>query len=190
MELNADDQFSDPMEFVDSTKLDAYLAITGTTRLSHVQTEGNVNIEASAQSSVPIGGKSRVLILEGMNPKFVSVLGKHFSLHPSFFVEHERVVVMNKRAESESDGFPLPSVLRNRDHLVMKYFEPMEFNEAPSSFRLVCASSGRHIGVSRDYGQFSDIGIVRRKCTVASKMRELNGGWDCKGWSSHIYVTG
>jgi hypothetical protein len=174
LELNASNQFAAPVEFRDSAKLEGYLAIDAASETSQEQRGRE---DTTDQPSRP---RRRVLILEGMNPEFVGVLGKHFSLHPSVFVEHERVVVMSKRAEGESDGFPLPSVARSRDHVTLKYFEPMEFNEAPSSFRLVCASTGRHIGVSRDYGLFSDVVIVRRKCTVSYRARDGDGGWDCK----------
>jgi hypothetical protein len=127
-------------------------------------------------------GKGRVIILEGINPKFIAVLGRHFKMHPSIFVEHERVVVMNRNAHGESDGMPLPSVTRSRDHRTLKYYEPLEFSSmAPTSFRWVCGTTGRHIGVSRLDGRLTPVGVVRRKCSVWSRMRAAanGGGWDC-----------
>lgn len=174
LELNADNRFAYPVEFRDSAKLEGYLAAKGASETVRGQSR---DADTADQPPRP---RCRVLILEGMNPDFVGVLGQHFALHPSVFVEHERVVVMSKRAEGESDGFPLPSAVRSRDHVVLKYFEPMVFNQEPSSFRLVCAATGRHIGVCRDYGLFSDVGIVRRKCTVSYRARDGDGGWDCK----------
>ncbi|TDZ30685.1 hypothetical protein C8035_v001960 [Colletotrichum spinosum] len=96
-------------------------------------------------------GRRNIYILEGLGPGFAGVLGEHFSLHPSFFVEHERVVVHSLNGEGESDGVQLPSVLQRRGHLQMKYYETVLFDKAPQSFRWVCAVTGRHIGVSRDF---------------------------------------
>lgn len=123
--------------------------------------------------------RRRVVILEGLSPTFIALLGQHFGLHPSIFVEHERVLVMNMNAGGESDGLPLPSALRLRDHMVMKYHEPMELDPVPSSFRLSCGSSGRHIATSRFNGVFSQVGIVRRKCSWWSKTEEDGRGWEC-----------
>ncbi|TEA12432.1 hypothetical protein C8034_v005997 [Colletotrichum sidae] len=131
-------------------------------------------------------GRRNIYILEGLGPGFAGVLGEHFSLHPSFFVEHERVVVHSLNGEGESDGVQLPSVLQRRGHLQMKYYETVLFDKAPQSFRWVCAVTGRHIGVSRDFkwddsedlDDFLRVGIVRRKCGVWSRRTE-GGGWDC-----------
>lgn len=134
--------------------------------------------ETRAQERVP-KDRRRVVILEGLSPTFIALLGQHFGLHPSIFIEHERVLVMNMNAGGESDGLPLPSCLRLRDHMVMKYHEPMELDPIPSSFRLSCGSSGRHIATSRFNGVFSKVGIVRRKCSWWSKTREDGRGWEC-----------
>lgn len=134
--------------------------------------------DTGAPGSAP-GDRRRVVILEGLNPTFIALLGQHFGLHPSIFVEHERVLVMNMNAGGENDGLPLPSALRPRDHMVMKYHEPMELEPIPSSFRLSCGSSGRHIATSRFNGVFSNVGIVRRKCSWWSKTREDGRGWEC-----------
>jgi len=132
--------------------------------------------------------QKRVYIVEGLGPDFVGVLGRHFSIHPSMFVEHERVVIHDMGWQGENDGLPLPSVLRTRTHLEMRYFEVMAFDRRPASFRWVCADTGRHIGVSRelkwdesqdDVDQFLDVGVVGRKCGIWSRKR-ASGGWDCR----------
>lgn len=136
-----------------------------------------LNVHLSKFSSTP--GKRSVYILEGTGPGFISVLGDHFSIHPSFFLEHERVIVMNRKAQGESDGLALPSMLETRDHLSMKYFEPLQFDKTPDSFRLVCGSTGRHIGVQRSDGEFLDVGIIRRKCGLWVRREQQGDGWDC-----------
>ncbi|KAK1724649.1 hypothetical protein CaCOL14_005505 [Colletotrichum acutatum] len=132
--------------------------------------------------------QQNIYILQGLGPGFAGVFGHHFSLHPSVFVEHERVVVHNVNWTGESDGAQLPSVVRSRGHVEMKYYEVVTFDTRPTSFRWVCAATGRHIGVSREFqwdnspddefDRFLNVGVVRRKCGVWSRRSE-GGGWDC-----------
>ncbi|KAF6811156.1 hypothetical protein CMUS01_13325 [Colletotrichum musicola] len=144
-------------------------------------------LEAHFCSTASQRGRQNVYVVEGLGPGFASVLGERFSLHPSFFVEHERVVVHSLGWAGESDGVQLPSVIRSRGHLEMKYYEVVTFDRRPTSFRWVCAATGRHIGVSRDFrwdnspdeiDNWLDVGVVRRKCGVWSRRTE-GGGWDC-----------
>lgn len=143
------------------------------------------HLEHVAASAPP--GRRAVYILEGLGPSFTSLLGAHFSVHPSFFVEHERVVVHDISAQGGNDGVPLPSVMRGRAHLRMRYHEAMAFDVTPRSFRWACGVTGKHIGVSRELGwddvdegdRFLDVGMAVRKCGVWSRVNE-GGGWDCE----------
>ncbi|TPX07376.1 uncharacterized protein E0L32_002154 [Thyridium curvatum] len=69
---------------------------------------------------------SRVYILEGLHPDFVSVLGEHFGMHPSFFVDHERVVVNADVAAKEADTLVLPSLLKSRQHCLIITDPPLQ----------------------------------------------------------------
>ncbi|KAK1700236.1 hypothetical protein BDP55DRAFT_539876 [Colletotrichum godetiae] len=151
------------------------------------QFEVPADLEAHFHNATLQQGQQNIYILEGLGPGFAGVFGHHFALHPSVFVEHERVVVHNVNWTGESDGAQLPSVLRARGHVVMKYYEVVTFDTRPTSFRWVCAATGRHIGVSRDFkwdnspdefDRFLNVGVVRRKCGVWSRRGE-GGGWDC-----------
>jgi hypothetical protein len=142
----------------------------------------------SERSDGAAPGRKTVYVLEGLGPGFVGVLGEHFRLHPSVFVEQERVVIHDMSWQGENDGLPLPSMLRTRTHLALKYYEVMAFDRRPTSFRWVCGTTGRHIGVTRELkweetrdevDQFADVGIVARKCGVWSRRRP-GGGWECK----------
>ncbi|GJC89176.1 hypothetical protein ColLi_12014 [Colletotrichum liriopes] len=144
-------------------------------------------LEAHFRNTASLRGRQSIYVVEGLGPGFAGVLGERFSLHPSFFVEHERVVVHNLNWMGESDGVQLPSVIQSRGHLEMKYYEVVTFDRKPTSFRWVCAATGRHIGVSRDFrwdnspdemGNYLNVGVVRRKCGVWSRRTE-GGGWDC-----------
>ncbi|KAL8418985.1 hypothetical protein RB594_002263 [Gaeumannomyces avenae] len=155
MRLGADNKFSSEAELTDPAEMAARLV---------------------GHASEP--GRRTVWIVEGLGPAVVAVFGDHFGLHPSVFVEQERVVVMSKKPDGESDGLPLPSALRARGHVCFKYFEVMCIDRRPASFRLVCADTGRHIGVSRDDGVFNEAIVVRRKATFWSRKND-NDGWDC-----------
>lgn len=142
---------------------------------------------ASISTAKPRGRRA-VYILEGLGPTFASLLGAHFSLHPSFFVEHERVVVHDISRRGANDGVPLPSVMRARDHLRMRYHEVMAFDTEPRTFRWACGVTGKHIGVSRELkwdgspdegDRFLDVGMVVRKCGVWTRTN-ADGGWDCE----------
>lgn len=174
--------FGDPLEFTSAKSLEDYLSRPGTRR-------ANGQSPMPSTEGPPGKGRRRVFILEGLSPSFISVLGEHFALDPSLFLEHERVVVMNRKGNGESDGIQLPSVVRERQrtgpgdrrgtgHITLQYFEPLIFNIPPDSFRFVCADTGRHIGVCWSEGDFTEVGIVRRKCTLWEWENE-DGGWDC-----------
>jgi hypothetical protein len=179
LEFGLDTKLSHHAQFQDEHELGSYLSKDNQTEVTDTTGADDDSLE-SDHASAPPRSKYRVFIAEGLNPRLVALLGKHFSLHPSMFLDHERVSVMSGKGDGESDSFSLPSAMQNRSHMVLKYFEPTVFNETPTTFRLVCGSTGRHIGVSRAYGNFLDVGIVRRKCSIWSKMRDDDGGWDSK----------
>jgi hypothetical protein len=120
-----------------------------------------------------------VYILEGLCHDFIEVLGDHFKLHPAVFVAHDRLVELENRATGEGGGLPfLPSVIYDRDHISLKYHEPLILLTQPTDFRNLCNTSGRHIAATRLMGKFSKVVAARRKCTFWSWKTE-SGGWDC-----------
>ncbi|KAL8376858.1 hypothetical protein RB595_007811 [Gaeumannomyces hyphopodioides] len=120
----------------------------------------------------------RVIIHEGLHPDFIAVLGAHFKIHPSFFVEHERVIVNSPQASQGDDIPAIPA--RLRQHYTMKYFELIRLPESVQGvFKMCCAMTGRHIGVTRIKGKFSEVGVVRRKCSIWRQASSTASGWDC-----------
>ncbi|KAI3322375.1 hypothetical protein HD806DRAFT_536212 [Xylariaceae sp. AK1471] len=120
-----------------------------------------------------------VYILEALSREFIAVLGSHFHLHPALFVDHERLVAFHNRPTGESGVLPfLPSAIWGRDYVTLKYHEPLLLSTLPTNFRNLCNESGRHIAVTRINGKFSEVGVVRRKCTFWPRETE-SGGWDC-----------
>lgn len=98
-----------------------------------------------------------VYLLEGMSPDFVSVLGNHFQIHPSLFMDHERLcscdpfsTPSNGWITRECGGIPfLPSAISGRGHISLKYHQPLIFDRPFTGFRNFCGTSGRHIAVTR-----------------------------------------
>ncbi|KAI1874125.1 uncharacterized protein JN550_002704 [Neoarthrinium moseri] len=176
LELGIDQQSTQLFNFDNHIELETYLAKGHTIHAENDRTSTDGGNGASANSTC---SRYRVIIMEGLSPKYIGILGKHFSLHPSLFVEHERVVVINKRGNGESDSLPLPSTMQQRNHVVLRYFEPLVFNSVPNNSRLVCGSTGRHIAISRNFGERSEVGTVHRKCSIWWTTRNGTDGWDC-----------
>ncbi|KAK0612181.1 hypothetical protein B0T14DRAFT_439473 [Immersiella caudata] len=125
----------------------------------------------------PQPGTGRVFILEGLNPEYIAVLGGHFKMHPSMFVDHERTVVISPFTRQSSDFLTLPGTARTAQHFTLKYFELIRLPEDALGLRMYCAETGRHIALTRMKGDLMDVGVVRRKCTIWNRSAR-DGGWD------------
>ena len=110
----------------------------------------------------------------------------------------------NKDWGGEGDGPALPSVSYARGHREYRYYEVLRFSGTViDNFRWVCATTGRHIGVSRDWewkepkserkdkdrdvkpkevDRFLEEAVVRRKCGVWSRRLDDGG----LGHSGHL----
>ena len=120
-----------------------------------------------------------VHILEAPRVDFTAVLQGHFHIHPSLFDDHNRLVAFDERQTGEGGGIPfLPCTIVVREHISLKYHEPLVFSPPPAGFRNLCHVSGRHRAVTRLESEFSRIGVARRKCTFWSRKVD-NGRWDC-----------
>ncbi|ORY10460.1 hypothetical protein BCR34DRAFT_348303 [Clohesyomyces aquaticus] len=110
-----------------------------------------------------------VFLIEGLGPELIETLGSHFNIHPSFFVDHERVEVFSARPSNLFDSGRLPSGFRWKvvtGGVTLNYFEVVDTNTDLPNFSLSCADSGRHVGATRFRGQLSSVVIVRRKCSI------------------------
>jgi hypothetical protein len=159
MQLRPDGTWCEPVRIYEGSALDNHLS--------------NV---ASRRATV----QRWVYILEGLGPDFVRSFGTHFGLHPGIFVDQERVTVFDNHPRvGENDSGPLPSTLCTREHISLKYYETLYLFPKPESYRIYCAATGRQIAASRATGDFSDVGITRRKVTFWSKVGK-SGSWNCK----------
>lgn len=129
-----------------------------------------------------------VYILEGLNRDFVGVMGPHFDVHPSMFLEYERITHQPKHNRGHSSL--LASCLATRSYLYMNYEELVLLpDEVRGKHGLRCADTGRNIYVTRVNGEFSSTGMVHRKCIFWNRTRPADDAWDCKFTSPGIAVV-
>lgn len=133
------------------------------------------HINAISSSSVQ-GTRRRIYLVEGLNPTFISVLGMHFTIDPSFFARHERTVLWSRHHTLLNDG-PIPPSLSSINSFQLKYYEVLDFQPPVDHFSMSCGVTGRHIGVTKIKGKYSSTGVVRRKCSFWYD-EKANGGWD------------
>lgn len=166
LHLGPDGSFVPVAEYSDSNELQAFLR------------------QRTGSTGTP---QCSVYILESLSREFITVLGEHFQLHPAVFVDHERLVAFSDRVTGEGGGIPfLPSSIHGRDHISLKYHEPLLLSTLPTDFRNLCDTSGRHIAATRIMGKFSKVGVARRKCTFWSSKNKA-GGWDCESHTCMAY---
>ena len=123
-----------------------------------------------------------VLLIEGISPRMVEALGVRFGIHPSFFVDHERVGLFSSRHDRNSSLTTLPHCakwLSGNNGLTLKYYEVLDLTQGTDIFYMSCAESGRHIGAFRMNGRISPTVVVRRKCSVWPSTHP-GGGYTCK----------
>lgn len=117
-----------------------------------------------------------IYILEGLSPEFVGVLGGQFMMHPSFFTDHK--LVSRAAVDHRGEEILLPSMAAARDHICLKYTELLPLpNTVNAEFGLRCAETGRHLAITRMYGEFSQIVALSRKCSFWHSTSQ-KGGWD------------
>ncbi|KAK4169562.1 hypothetical protein QBC43DRAFT_251981 [Cladorrhinum sp. PSN259] len=162
LDVDATGSFNQPTEYTDARQFSAVLTA-----------------KATATSTC----SRSVYLLEGLTSELVNVLGAHFQIHPSMFMDHELLVPHVEgpdRLTGESAGLPfLPSATYGREHFSFKYHEPLVLSKPPTRFSNVCDTSGRHFAITRVMGRFSAVGVCRRKCTFWSKADRQTGGWNC-----------
>lgn len=134
------------------------------------------------QQHPPSPGQRTVVILEGLSPNFVQVLGEYYGIHPSLFVDQERIhnSSVDRRLEP-GNLLLLPTSSCTRDYTVLHYVELVKIPQlCQGRFNIFCAASGCVIAMTRASGQFRDIGMGRRKCTIWTRRNGGDDSWDCQ----------
>ncbi|KAI1374085.1 hypothetical protein F4677DRAFT_179406 [Hypoxylon crocopeplum] len=119
-----------------------------------------------------------VYIVEGANRDFVGVLGPHFNLHPSAFMEYERIRAV-AGPPNQGQSTVLASNYATRDYICLSYQELVLVPDpVRGKFRARCPDTARLIRGARLNGEFGKVGTVHRKCVFWSRTRPANDGWD------------
>lgn len=137
------------------------------------------------QGAVVDSKDRNVLLVEGLSPSMIEALGTTFGIHPSFFVDHERVGVFSGHHDQNSGLTTLPHYpkwLDGNNALTLKYYEVLNLTQGVDTFVMSCAESGRHVGAFRLNGWISPTVVVRRKCSIWTRTH-TGGGYTCE-WVS------
>ena len=124
------------------------------------------------------GGRRKIYIMEGLAPDYVSTLGSHFFMDPTFFLRQERVCVWSNQFTPTSDALPQPSQIEPNKMFLLQFCELRQFNIILPNAPIFCHRTGRHVGMTpARHEENSTTGILRRK--ISFWCRETSdGGWD------------
>jgi hypothetical protein len=122
--------------------------------------------------------RRRIYIMEGLAPDYVSVIGGHFFMDPTFFQRQERTCVWSNEFTPVSDALPQPSLLDPTQSFHLQYCELRRFNKAIENRYFFCERTRRHVGMTAPrHKEETTTGILRRKLSWWSRKTE-KGGWD------------
>lgn len=122
--------------------------------------------------------RRRIYIMEGLATKYISIIGGHFFMDPSFFQRQERTCVWSNDFTPTSDALPHPSLLNPDEYFYLQYCELRQFNKAIENKPYFCNRTRRHVGMTpARHKEDSTTGILRRKVSWWCK-KTGNGGWD------------
>ena len=131
----------------------------------------------------------RLFLVEGVEPRFVRVLGHYFDIDPLLIVRQQRTASWESYHQSGNTP-TLPSLFEPSRSLSIPYYELHYYPQGlPDRTEWRCADSGRQVSSSRLPGTFDRVGIVHRKASYWSQRRG-NDGWDgrflskpCLAWT-------
>ncbi|SCO03154.1 uncharacterized protein FFB20_11873 [Fusarium fujikuroi] len=119
--------------------------------------------------------KRKIYILEGLNPEFISVLGKHLMIHPTLFTDHLWWDVysctghtMNNTALASSE----------QDYICFEYPEEFLINvESRTRDLSYCLKTGRFTTKANLGANLATL-TVDRKCSFWSSNLSADGSWN------------
>lgn len=122
--------------------------------------------------------RRRIYLMEGLAKDYISVIGGHFFMEPSFFQRQERTCVWSNDFTPVSDALPQPSLLDPQKSFHLQYCELRQFNKAIENRYYFCHRTGRHVGMTQPrHKEDSTTGILRRKVSWWNR-KTPKGGWD------------
>jgi hypothetical protein len=130
------------------------------------------------QTSPRNHNRRRIYLMEGLATDFVSVIGGHFFMEPTFFQRQERTCVWSNDFTPVSDALPHPSLLDPDRSFHLQYMELRQFDKALENRYYFCQQTRRHVGMTAPrHKEETTTGILRRK--ISWWCRETTAkGWD------------
>lgn len=112
-----------------------------------------------------------------MNKDVATVLGNHFLIDPSFFIEYHRTA--NTVSKNARCNETLATSLATQPYISLPYRDLVALpRELIGYFGLNCSATRRKIEITRFNGEFDSVAYARRKCLIWSNVRD--DGWDCE----------
>lgn len=122
-------------------------------------------------------GARSIWLIEGLNSDLVAVLGDHFRMDPSFFLDYERTSRWRRKPEEPSLLPSLPSAREPRRLFCLPYCEIRELRPMKEGYSITCADTGRSLWRTKWGHVWSGTCVVDRKCCFWSR-EVASGGWD------------
>ena len=126
----------------------------------------------------PRSGRNTLCIMEGLAKDYISIMGSHLSVPPSFFTFQDRNRIWAMFSEAVPDTAAVPSLLHRESGFRVKYYEVQYSTQRLASYIESCAKTGRHLGVTTLQSEKSEAFTVRRKCSFWYRRRPNDNGWD------------
>jgi len=130
-----------------------------------------------------------VLLVQGLTPELIGMLGEAFGIHPSVFMDHLKVSWTLDRntlfLDQKRDDIALPSAAKSKSSYTIRYTEPLALSTPPVVMSLRCTASGRRLCITRNSTSYSNVVLTRRKLTVFSKRIDVEG-WICEIKTSSV----
>jgi hypothetical protein len=135
------------------------------------------HLQSHLEENNHLQGRRRLYLLEDLSPNFVAVFGSHFTIDPALFMRQQRNTLW-EHGHTSGNLPDLPSLNDPSKSFYIRYPELRYFGwNHIEDFYMKCATTGRHIGLTRDRGRFDNVGNVHRSTSFWSQ-RSSHGGWD------------
>jgi hypothetical protein len=154
-------------------------AATGPPKFTRTEFRDAAHLKTHLQGSSHDHGRRRIYIMEGLATDYVSAIGGHFWMDPTFWLRQERTCVWSNDFTPVSDALPQPSLINPDQSFHVQYCELREFNKALESLPCFCARTRRHVGMTAPR-QFKNKEKAKDNA-IATGMDECKDGSKDKG---------
>jgi hypothetical protein len=117
----------------------------------------------------------RLFLLQSLDPECVSLFGTALDIDPMLFMRHQRTSVWERSSNQPGNTPRLASLVDSRREFVFDYPELRRFRLKTPTFAMRCAENGRNVSLSRQNGDFDQVGVLQRKLSFWSQERGKQG---------------